>query len=138
MLYVDANVFLNAALYDDEEAHLAKKFLLETAKGRHAACTSILTWDEVVWVIRKTIGHDKAVEEGERFLQLPNVKLLPVEQMTISSAQNLIGQYGLKPRDAIHAATALMNGVSEIISDDPDFDVLKGMKRVPIGLFSRQ
>ena len=35
-------------------------------------------------------------------------------------------KYGLKPRDALHAATALENKITTIVSCDEDFDKLKG------------
>ena len=47
-------------------------------------------------------------------------------------AQQLIEEYNLKPRDAIHAATALVNGINEIISDDSDFDKIKEIRRIPL------
>ena len=36
----------------------------------------------------------------------------------------------MKPKDAIHSACAIKNGIKEIISDDPDFDTLKEAKRI--------
>jgi len=37
--------------------------------------------------------------------------------------------YRIKPRDAIHAATALENKITNIVSYDKDFDELKEIKR---------
>ena len=39
----------------------------------------------------------------------------------------------LKPRDAIHLATALKAGASTIVSDDADFDNIKEIKRKGLG-----
>ena len=39
-------------------------------------------------------------------------------------------KYNIQPRDALHAATALCNGATEIISDDSDFDKIKELKRI--------
>lgn len=33
------------------------------------------------------------------------------------------------PRDAIHAATTLLHGASELISEDADFDKVDGLRR---------
>lgn len=132
MFYVDANVFLSAALYDDEEARLARKFLTDIAGGKHAACTSVLTWDEIVWIVRKTLDSSRASQEGKKFLKFPNLALLPAEPLILGSAQGLMESHNLKPRDAIHAATALANGIREIISDDSDFDSVNGLRRIPI------
>ncbi|PKP58327.1 MAG: hypothetical protein CVT88_07465 [Candidatus Altiarchaeales archaeon HGW-Altiarchaeales-1] len=44
-------------------------------------------------------------------------------------AYNLISEYKLDPRDAIHAACALIHGVYTIISEDDDFDRIKKFER---------
>ncbi|MBI2172853.1 MAG: type II toxin-antitoxin system VapC family toxin [Candidatus Aenigmarchaeota archaeon] len=135
MLYIDANVFLSAALYDDEEARLTREFLTDIAGGKRAAYTSVLTWDEIVWVVKKMLDSARAKQEGKKFMEFPNLVLLPAEPLIIDNAQNLMEKYNLKPRDAIHAATAISRGIREIISDDPDFDSVKELKRIPIGKF---
>ena len=71
-----------------------------------------------------------ALAEGRRFLEFPNLKFLKVDGPTVSRAQELISKYEIKPRGAIHAACALENGIKEIVSDDPDFDEVKELKRV--------
>ena len=39
-------------------------------------------------------------------------------------------KYKIKPRDAIHAAIALENGIETIVSYDRDFDKLEEIKRL--------
>jgi len=36
----------------------------------------------------------------------------------------------INARDAVHAATMLNNGVEKILSTDPHFDRIKGIKRI--------
>ncbi|MDI6722011.1 MAG: type II toxin-antitoxin system VapC family toxin, partial [Candidatus Aenigmarchaeota archaeon] len=128
----DANVFLSAILYEDEEGHMAKEFLGNIAEGKQTACTSVLTWDEIVWSVKKVLGIEEARKEGKKFIEFPNMKFVPADSIIISDAQNLMEKYPLKPRDSIHAATALSCGAAEIISDDPDFDAVKELKRIPV------
>ncbi len=135
MFYIDANIFLEAILYDDEKAHAAKRLLVEIAEGRLDASTSILSWDEIVWKVRKLVSKEKAAEEGRKFTEFPNLELLPADSIVLSEAQNIIETYGLGPRDAIHAASAISRGIREMISEDPDFDNIKELKRKPIGKF---
>jgi len=47
-----------------------------------------------------------------------------------SERRNLWIKYEIKPRDAIHAATALENGIEIIVSYDRDFDKLEEIKRL--------
>ena len=62
------------------------------------------------------IYDERSVEEAKR--------------STILNAQRLMDEYGLKPRDAIHAAAALENRIDTIVSYDKDFDEVRGLKRV--------
>jgi hypothetical protein len=53
-----------------------------------------------------------------------------VDLEIISQAQTLLERYDLKPRDAIHAATAMRNRIDKILSYDEDFDTLPNLVRV--------
>jgi predicted nucleic acid-binding protein len=133
LLYVDSDIFLYPAIYDPDavpEAARAKAKLYEIASGSIEACTSVLTWDEVTWVTRRLFGSEKAAAQGASFLKLSNLKLLRVDLEIISHAQTLLERYTLKPRDAIHAATAIRNGIDKILSYDPDFDSLPNLIRI--------
>jgi len=133
LLYVDSNLFIYPIIYDSNvmpEAARAKQKLLEIASGSVKACTSTLTWDEVTWITRRLFGSEKAAEQGASFLKLPNLKLLKVDMEIVSYAQALLEKHDLKPRDAIHAATAVKNGISEILSYDEDFDTVPDLVRL--------
>lgn len=45
-------------------------------------------------------------------------------------AQELVEECGLKPRDALHAAVALENRLTTIVSYDENFERVKVIKRV--------
>lgn len=132
MVYVDSNILLYPLLYDPkavEEAGEAKAFLLKVARGEVEAYTSTLTWDEVVWVVRRLVGAAPSIEAGRKLLRL-RIGLLGVRASTIHRAQILMERYELRPRDAIHAATAIENDVSSFVSFDEGFDVVDELDRV--------
>ena len=133
LLYVDSNIFLYPAIYKletVEEARESKEFLLKISEGSIEACTATITWDEVVWVVRKIFGLKPSVELGRMLLEFPNLKFLNVKRSVVLRAQSLMEKYKIKPRDAIHAATALENGIETIVSYDRDFDKLEEIKRL--------
>ncbi|MEM3065049.1 MAG: type II toxin-antitoxin system VapC family toxin [Candidatus Nitrosotenuis sp.] len=135
MKYIDSNVFIYPVVADEKtepKSTSSKKILLQIATGKLDAATCYLTWDETVWIIKKFLGRDIAFAEGKRFLEFPNLKFLRVDGSTVSRAQEIITKYEIKPRDAIHAACALENGIREMISSDPDFDVIKELKRIQL------
>jgi len=131
--YVDSNVFIYPIIYDPEsipEAARARAKLQEIAFGTIKAFTSTLTWDEVTWVTRRLFGSEKAATQGLIFLKLPNLQLLKVDSEVIHQAQSLLEKHNLKPRDAIHAATAIKNKLNRIISYDEDFDTVPNLVRI--------
>lgn len=130
MKYVDANIFICAVVGVENKAQSAKQILQGIASGKIEAYTSALTWDELVWNVRKNLGVETAKEEGTRFLLFPNLKILAVDGNIIMEAQRLMLKYNLKPRDSIHAACAIKNGIKDFISDDPDFDTVSEIKRI--------
>jgi hypothetical protein len=133
MAYLDSNVFIYPVIYKETipQAAKARVILAHVEKGLINAYTSTLTWDEFVWVVMKTLGNKDAVEKGKMLLQFPKLKFLSVDENTILKAQKLVEKYELKPRDAIHATGALSKNLT-IISDDPDFDTVKELKRTSI------
>ena len=92
------------------------------------ALTSILSWDELVYVLRKFTNNEIATMEGKSFLMFPNLIFVEAKKEIIFKAQKLVEEYNLKPRDAIHLSTALSENCEEFISEDSDFDKIKLIK----------
>lgn len=113
-----------------EEARRSRALLLKISRGSVEAGTSTLTWDEIVWVVRKISGASPSIEQGKRLLELPHLEFLGFKKNVLFRAQELMEKYKIKPRDSIHAATALENGITEIVSYDLDFDEVKEVKRL--------
>ncbi len=134
MVYVDANPFIYGAIEEqgDEKSIQSRAILTKVATDKISAATSILTWDELVWVCRKNLTVALAVEIGRSFLSIPNLSLIEVDKPIAEKASALMTEYGLKPRDAIHAATAMLSGEKEIITDNSDFDRIKELKRITL------
>jgi len=132
-LYIDSNIFIYPAIYDPnviEEAARAKAKLLEIASGTIEGYTSALTWDEVTWVVRRLFGSKQASAQGASFLKFPNLTLLKADAEVLFQAQSIIEEFEVKPRDAIHAASAMLNRIRQILSYDKDFDAIPTLSRV--------
>lgn len=135
MVYLDTNVFIYPVIYEEtvsKKAQKAKEVLLKVATKEMGGFTATLTWDEIVWVTKRLLGDRDAAEQGKKFLAFPNLNLVTIDSSVIMNAQKIIESYGLKPRDAIHASAALISGQRTIISDDQDFDKIKGLRRTQI------
>lgn len=126
--YFDANLFLAAVLDEGPQVEAAKDRLRDTAGG----VTSVLTLDEVLHVLRKRQGKQVALEIGRRFAAAPHIVWLPADRNLLMPMLDAMEHWNLRPRDALHAATALAAGCKRIVSDDPDFDRVKGLRRVAL------
>jgi uncharacterized protein len=136
MPYIDANIFIYPILYAEEQepkVKQAKKILQRIEHGEIPAYTSTLTWDEVVWVVRKSMGREVAISQGQKLLGFLNLKWIVADENIISQAQGLMSKYNLQPRDSIHVASAINRKIDAIISDDLDIDQVKEIKRIPLG-----
>ncbi len=125
--YIDSNVFIQAILREDVDS---RDVLRKIINNEFEGITSILSWDELVYILRKFINSESAISEGRKFLGFPNLKFIDAKKDIILRAQKLIEKYNIKPRYAIHAATALQAGVNEIVSGDADFDKISELKRI--------
>ena len=128
MIYLDANILLYPMLQQDARATACRAVLDQVVAGA-AASTSVLTWDEVVYVLRKIQGAARAIQQGRLLLQFPGLHFLPADLAVLKQAQKLTESYHLAPRDAIHAATAVTAGIRDFVSEDADFNTVKEFKR---------
>lgn len=135
MAYIDSNVFLYPILYTAEvepKVKKAKEILINIESSKLRAYTSTLTWDEVVWVVRKTMGMSEAISQGQKLLGFLNLEFISVDENILSKAQSFMTKYNLSPRDSIHIASAVDRKLNSIISDDKDIDVVKEIKRIQL------
>lgn len=133
MLYLDANVFIYPALYDDDKAKAAAALLARVQGGQEEALTCALTIDEVLYVVGKYAGRDAGIRVGKAALSLPNLGLLPVTADDVRAAVTLMEAAARpQPRDAIHAAVALKHHATTVVSDDEIFGKIDGLKRRPL------
>lgn len=128
MIYLDANIFVYAIINNGIEGERCRKILNKFVESDKKIVTSVLTWDEVVYSIWKKISSESAIAQGRNFLNFPNLTFLSNNLQTIDKAQEIIEKLNLKPRDAIHLATALLNNCNSFVTDDSDFDKIKGIK----------
>jgi uncharacterized protein len=133
LIYLDANVFVYAALNRKTIGDKARSIIREVQRGKFVAVTSALSFDELVWAVKKQRGETEGALAGEVFLGMPRLTILDVKQELLSSALQLVRAYHLHPRDSIHAASALSTGADYIVSEDRDYDALEAeIRRKPI------
>ncbi len=132
MLYLDSGVFIYAALSREAVGNRARALLQKVSEGREDAASCSLSFDELVWVVKKHRTREDAMAAGKSFLALSNLRILAVDQDSLFSALSLMRRYSLDSRDAIHASAAILSGCSSVVSADTHFDRVNGITRKPI------
>ena len=131
--YIDSNVFLYPVLYSGiKEAETAREILTGIEQKNIQPYTSTLTWDEVSYVVERAFGKTDSIEVGKKFLNFPFLRFIPVDDEIIRRSQVIREKYNLKPRDSVHLSCAIERNISQILTDDADFDGIKEIKRIPV------
>src|SRR3989338_9490914 len=129
MIYLDANFFIFAVLDTTKKGESARNLQRTIANGEEKACTSVLTIDEVMWVLLRNGKKEFLRKIIKEIYALPNVEIHGMSSLTPLRGLEFMEKYSLKPRDALHVATMIELGIQKIVSDDGDFDKVKDITR---------
>lgn len=126
MLYVDTSVIVTPFLRNREPVVIDRCLaLLDDAAGRGVElATSWLNWDEVAWSLGRKDGRfdrERAAEYAQALLEVEFLRFCEVDEQVISTATRLLSESSARPRDCIHAATALLHCGGQLVSLDSDF-----------------
>jgi predicted nucleic acid-binding protein len=136
-LYIDSNIFIFAAVDQTELGDNCRK-LLDKIQNNELTCgSSYLTIDEVIWVIKKKLGKENAVRIAKASLSLP-VKWIEVGRTIMFRMIEHFNDNNLDPRDCLHLSSMREAGINTILSEDTDFDDVKGIKRLGVDDFLKE
>lgn len=141
--YVDPNFFINLMVKDSVFFEECKKYSEKLKESKTVLVMSNLGLDELWYVLLKLLAMrdyeknwqkilktkpeivKKYSEDIEKYtlalLEIPNLLLAEVSVDQTLLSLTLMKKYGLFPRDAIHAAVAIVSGIDNIITTDSDF-----------------
>lgn len=129
MLYLDSNVFVYAAINQGRTGDRARLLLREVQQGKMHVASSTLTFDELVWAVKRYRSFEDALVVGKAFLNMSGLRLVNVDGDMLGLALDIMEKYRMDPRDSIHAASAISENAEFIISTDEHFDMVKETRR---------
>lgn len=132
MIYIDTVVFATSLLSADKDGLNARKLIERIETGKINAFTSLMTTDELMWVIKKNRNKEYAADSCKSLLQMPHLKFIDITKSIMIETIDAFAHTNLKPRDALHYATMKQNEIRVIVSEDSDFDSIEGIKRINI------
>ena len=129
--FIDTNIVIYAAGAESEYKNPSLKLLKRIAGGELEACSDTEVLQEILY----RHWHLKDYEKGIRLCDETVIiipQILSITREDLVTAVGLLTRTGFKiqPRDAIHAAVMLNNGIETILSYDRHFDLIPGIKRL--------
>ena len=124
-VYIDANIVIYSVEKIDPYCTLLQPLWHAAQQGQFIVISSELAMLETL--VKPLKASDTVLENCFReFLSASQeVQLIPITLAILEQAASLRATTGLKPPDAIHAATTLTKGKIPFVTNDPSF------KRVP-------
>lgn len=123
--FVDSSVLLLAVGREAPERDACRAFLTRAAANGDHLHISVEAAQEYVFHRTRRMGRAIALTEGARLCQS-----YVMHEFTIDiyrRSLDLMGSSTIRGRDAVHAATAVLAGFSEIVSADRDFGDVPGL-----------
>lgn len=132
LVFLDVNVFMYAAGKPHPYKDACVRIISDVENRRLNAAINTEIVQELLYRYSMIGVATQGVQLSRHVLKLP-LTVLPVTETDVRDAIDLFEQYhptGLKPRDAIHAATLRQHDIRSMISADKDFDVLTFLTRI--------
>lgn len=129
-VFLDSNVFIYAAGTESRLKAPCANILRRIAAGDLDAITSVEVVQELHHVFRRRGRLADGVGLGRDVARLFPGLLSITRDDILRSGDLLLARPQLSPRDALHAATALNNGITVIVSADTDLDHVEGLTRL--------
>lgn len=128
-VFVDTSVVLLAVGTAHPLRAACRELIRAAAQGKLRLHLSVESGQEFLFHRLRRTARDRALAE---FDELDTLAVWhPFDADTLRAARELMGSTNVRGRDAVLAATALAWGFTTIVSSDPDFDAIPGLKRLP-------
>ncbi|MBV9785538.1 MAG: type II toxin-antitoxin system VapC family toxin [Acidisphaera sp.] len=107
LIYWDSDAFLGWLQEEPGKVELCQGTLERAERGEALIVTSALTITEVLWMRRgPTIPRTKA-DLLRRFFRRSYIRVRNLTRAVAEAAQDIVWDHSVRPKDAIHVATAL-------------------------------
>lgn len=105
--YWDANTFLGWLMEEPERVDSCQAVIRAAEEGKTVLVTSALTIAEVLWVRGEPRVPPDRAERVQRFFEHEFILVNDLDRHLAEQARLLVWNHDIKPRDAIHVATAI-------------------------------
>lgn len=124
-MYLEADVLYSYLKPDDWLKADAERILNKKTKFT----TSVVTAIEIEIVSQRDFDPEFSLSVLSRLKHLKNLEIIPLESAILEKSIQIRRKHNLTIFDSIHAANCLAKNL-EMISTDPIFDKVLGLKRI--------
>src|SRR4051812_33125817 len=107
LIYWDSDAFLGWLQAEPGKTDLCAGTLKRADLGEVIIFTSALTIAEVLWMRGAPMVPEEKAEIVRKFFRRSYLRVRNVTRAVAENAQDLVWNNGVRPKDAIHVATAL-------------------------------
>ncbi len=127
-LFVDTTVLTFASGGPHPLRSACRSLVADVAAGKIEMHASVEAVQELLFHRLRREDRSRAVTQARHLAS--SLRLHDFDSRILERAISLVATSRLRGRDAVHAATALEAGFTEIVSADSDFDGVPGLTRV--------
>lgn len=124
-IFIDSNllIYLNALKSFDLRKNYEDFYI--NILSNYEAYLDVLVLDELIYISKKR--YNVPYEISIKFLELI---VLPLRKMEYKKAFEIIKISKVKPSNALHIATMIINNITKIASEDKELDNIEGIERI--------
>jgi predicted nucleic acid-binding protein len=128
--FIDTNIFLYSIGRDHPLKSPCVHVIQKIREGKTIAIVSTEIVQEILYRFQSIRQLPTGMDLANDVISISS-RILPVIERDLILALEILKSHSNMPiRDAFHAATMINNGVKEILSTDPHFDLIREIKRV--------
>ena len=128
--FIDANIPMYAVGREHPLREPCRLILQRIVDGDLAVCTDSEVHQEIFYRYWSVGQLARGIALSSNFHRVVNI-VLPVTSIDVTTARELGNRYPqMPPRDWLHLAVMLNNGITEIISADRHFDNIESITRL--------
>jgi predicted nucleic acid-binding protein len=128
--FIDTNIFLYAKGKDHPLKLACISWIKRIRENNIIAVINTEIIQEILYRFQSIKKISAGILLSKEAIEICQI-ILPVTERDLALALEIIEKNPMvQTRDAFHAATMLNNGIKEILSADPHFDLISGILRV--------
>jgi predicted nucleic acid-binding protein len=128
--FIDTNIFIYAKGKDHPLKPACVSMIKRIGEHEITAIVNTEVIQEILYRYQSIKNLPLGISLAKEAIQICSL-ILPVTAADLSLALDILEAHPqIQTRDAFHAATMINNGIKEILSTDPHFDLIPEIKRI--------